>query len=185
MKKFFAIAVSAIMMLSMLTACGGDNTSSTEITHNGGTDAVVSEVASYEVVDPVALGDTLTAEIEGDWMVTGIYQLAKVSDRTDAEALAQEKSKAVHIGSDFFECYDARVDVPYYKFNTVTAQQLAVEGFFAQNIENDFADGAKCLEVYQENGTDLACTFYIKGDTLVFFGAGGNIFTCTKTAAVG
>lgn len=193
MKKFFAIAISLIMMVGMLTACGDDTVSSSNVTHVGGVDgpssvsvdATTSETASYEVIDPVSLGDTLTAEIEGDWMVTGIYQTAKVSDRTEDEALSQEKSKAVHIGSDFFEYYGGRVDIPYYKFTTVTAQQMEIEGFFADSIAADFSDGANCLEVYQQNGTDLCATFYIKGDNLVYFGAGGYIFTCSKTAAVG
>lgn len=180
--KLFALGVSVCMIILLLLSSCGDDSASSAVIPNPFESA---QTASYEVIEPTALGDTLTAEFEGDWLVSSVYQNARYSDKSPEEALAEEQSKAIHLGSDFFESNTVRLDVPYYKITKATKQDLQDSGISLTKVDEDFGEETSCIEVYEQDGETLRQKFFVKGESLVFEGSGMYVFECQKVMAVG
>ncbi|MDR1564970.1 MAG: hypothetical protein LBS74_08445 [Oscillospiraceae bacterium] len=180
MKKLISIFLICAMLLA-LSSCGKKNDPTTTVIPAGES----SSVESYEVIDPVSLGDTLTSELEGDWMVTGVYQEPRSASKTAEEVLARAQEKAIHLGSDFFEGNGFHIDIPYYKLKKVNVNALQADGISQGNIEKDFSESTDCVEVYDQNEDALIVAFYLSGGKLYYSGDESYILCCEKTVAVG
>ncbi|MBQ6570000.1 MAG: hypothetical protein IJL87_07065 [Clostridia bacterium] len=172
-KNILTLLMCFLFIAALFCSCGGKK--------EGG---VINTGSQPEGGYNTEVGE-LTAQFEGDWEVTGIYQNARVSDVFPDDGLATERTSAVHIGTDFYESCGYHYDTPCYSVQTVSSETLYDYGFTDENIQKDFGKSATMLSVSDGPGEPTNIVYFLYGDKLIKFGTGAHLYICTKVEAVG
>lgn len=137
--------------------------------------------------------DYLPESCVGSWEVSQdahVLQSPRNTEISETEALEAEYNSGILLAYDSFRTNRvSSVPSPYYKVkqNCGTEAMDAI-GMQSDGIMDEFGENPTItqIQVYNQDGTNLADTIFIINDQyLVYYGTGNFVFAATKVEAVG
>lgn len=189
----FAVCICGIVIFSVLAVFLAKN----QITNQPSSDSDPATNGAYidengTLIVPEG-SDYLPESCVGSWEVAEdahVLQSPRNTEVSEEDAVKAEYESGILLAYDSFRTNRvATVSSPYYKVTqNCGAEALDAVGMQSDGIADEFGEISTVtqIDVYEQNGTNLADTIFIINDQyLVYYGTGNFVFAATKVEAVG